>query len=336
MKESDIRPAELLREYLRLSASDAETFFPESDASSRTERPCPSCGGSRHRIAFHKNGFPLVVCSTCDTLYVTPAPREERLADYYRDSPSQRYWVSTFFPAVEDARRERIFRPRVRHVLDLLNEIGIEAKRVVDVGAGTGVFLQEMRNLGFRGQLTAVEANRDLAGLCAERGFETYFGMSTNAVRDPAWRDKADLAVAFEVFEHVVSPEAFLRELAQLVRPGGLIMFTGVSGDGFDLRVLGSLATAISPPHHLNFPGRRGMRALMDRLGLREVLFTTPGVLDVDIVRNAMRDDGAIVSDPFLHRLMTECDEDQRDAFQKFLTDNGLSSHMLVVVQRPE
>ncbi len=336
MKESDIRPAELLREYLRISASDAEVFFPASQPETRVLRACPACGARAHRIAFHKNGFPLAVCTVCDTLYVTPAPSPDRLADFYSDSPSQRYWVNTFFPAVEDARRERIFRPRVKSVLDILQKMKITANRVVDVGAGTGTFLQEMRNLGFKGTLTAVEANKDLARLCGERGFETFSGMSSAAVLDPAWQGKADLAVSFEVFEHVVSPEDFLRELSVLVRPGGLIMFTGVSGDGFDLRVLGPRATAISPPHHLNFPGRRGMQALLGRLGLKEVLFLTPGVLDVDIVRNALKDDPAAISDAFVRHLIVDCDEVQQNAFQTFLTENGLSSHLLAVVQRPE
>ena len=55
MKESDIRPAELLDEYLRLSVADAERLF--ADRSTLSERPCPGCGSVEYRAAFEKNGF---------------------------------------------------------------------------------------------------------------------------------------------------------------------------------------------------------------------------------------------------------------------------------------
>ena len=44
MREADIRPLDILTEYLRLSAADAERFF-DTGALHRT-RPCPACDAS--------------------------------------------------------------------------------------------------------------------------------------------------------------------------------------------------------------------------------------------------------------------------------------------------
>ena len=88
MREADIRPADLLNEYLRLSDADVARFFP--DPASFVARPCPGCGGTAKTPAFAKSVFHLVHCQTCTSLFVDPAPPPERLAAFYRDSASQR------------------------------------------------------------------------------------------------------------------------------------------------------------------------------------------------------------------------------------------------------
>ena len=64
-------------------------------------------------------------------------------------------------------------------------------------------------------------------------------------------------------------------------------------------------------------------------------MFATPGVLDVDIVRNALLKDKDAVSNMFLRSLMLNSDESVLNNLQSFLTDNHLSSHMWVVARKP-
>ena len=107
MREADIRPADLLNEYLRLSAEDAARLF--SDSSCLNERACPGCSADKPEAAFEKNGFSFAHCGACRTLYANPVPAAGPLASFYRDSPSQQYLGGTFFPAVAEARRKQIF-----------------------------------------------------------------------------------------------------------------------------------------------------------------------------------------------------------------------------------
>ncbi len=332
MREAHIRPAELLNEYLRLSAEDAARFFPSRE--DMIGRDCPGCGAREPAPAFTKNGFNYVRCRQCFTLYTDPAPAPGPLADFYRDSPSQKYWAEVFFPAVAEARREKIFRPRVKRIIELLRGLGPLPKRTVDVGAGAGIFLEECRSVGFGGRLSAVEPNGHLAKLCRGRGFETYEGFASEAAGDGEWAGKAGLVVSFEVIEHVTSALDFVGELAALAEPGGLILMTGLSGDGFDILALGEKSKAVSPPHHLNFLSRRGVKVLLERAGLKEAAFFTPGELDVDITLNAMKEDPEAVRDPFLRYLLTMAGDKARLAFQAFLTANDLSSHMWIVARR--
>ncbi len=329
MKESDIRPQSLLDEYLRLSAADAERFF--SDRKRRVHRPCPGCGEARTIGAFEKNGFTVARCPSCATLYVTHVPEPDRLAEFYRDSPSQKYWAEVFFPSVAEARRIKIFRPRVERVRALLADSGATPATIVDVGAGAGMFLEECRTAGLGGTWRAVEPNAILARTCRDKGFETFAGFAADAAS--SWKGAADLVTAFEVVEHLTDPAAFLRDIAALARPGGFLLLSGICGTGFDVLTLGARANAVFPPHHLTFFSRRGVSTLLGRCGLAEVAFLTPGQLDVDIVRNACADDPSAVADPFLRHLLFAADDAQRDKFQNFLAAAGLSSHMWIVAR---
>jgi len=334
MREADIRPSDLLNEYLRLSAEDAASWF--ADAGLLVGRPCPGCGKDDSDPAFQKNGFTFATCRTCRTLYANPVPTAGPLSDFYRNSPSQKYWGETFFPAVAEARREHIFRPRVARIRALLSEKSTAAVGpVIDVGAGAGIFLEEAAAAGLGTERRAIEPNGDLAALCRTKGFDTFEGFAVDAASDPAWFEQADLVTCFEVIEHVPDCAGFVAELAALAAPGGTILFTGLCGGGFDIMTLGRHAKAVSPPHHLNFLSRRGTEVLLDRCGLESLQFLTPGELDVDIVANTDREHGGLVDDPFVRYLLDVASQDIRDNFQRFLSDNGLSSHMWVVARKP-
>ena len=325
MRESDIRPEALLTEYLRLSAEDAGHFF--SDETAFVHRLCPGCGADSPQAAFVKSGFTYARCSDCSSLYAVPSPEPGLLGAFYADSPSQHYWGKVFFPAVAEARRTKIFRPRVERIQALLAEHGMVGDTLVDVGAGTGIFLEECRSLGVGRHLLALEPSVEMAEICRSKGFETLQAFADQAA---PWHGRADLVASFEVIEHVHSPADFLADLRALARPGGLVLVTGLCGTGFDILTLGPDSKAVSPPHHLNFLSRAGLSALLTRVGLEEIAFLTPGQLDVDIVRNTK-----LPADPFLAHLLGQGTESQRAAFQRFLAENGLSSHMWVLARRP-
>jgi 2-polyprenyl-3-methyl-5-hydroxy-6-metoxy-1,4-benzoquinol methylase len=324
MKEADIRPAQVHKRYLALTKKDTETFF--ADRAGWAERPCPGCGGDRVVPAFDKHGFPYVVCTACRSLFVSPRPPQSALDRFYREAPSSRYWAQEFFPAVEEARREKIIRPRVGRILEhaRTRRLPLDGPLVIDAGAGSGVFLSEFLEAVPEARAVAVEPGEDLAEQARTRGLRV--------VEKPVelceeLGGEADIVTSFEVIEHVHDPLAFVRAVARLARPGGLVLVTGLNGDGFDVQVLWSEAKAVSPPHHLNFLSVEGLESLFHRAGLGDVEIETPGELDVEIVRNGLEEGLAPDAPRFLRLLLERRNGEVGERFQDFLRGARLSSH---------
>ena len=140
MKEREIRPSDLFARYQELCREDIEIFF--SDKSCFVNVDCPGCASDKAHPAFEKLGFRYVECDECGSLFTSPRPAKEALEAFYSNSASANYWAETFFPAVAELRREKIFVPRVKQINALLKEKDLDPKVVVDVGAGYGVFLE--------------------------------------------------------------------------------------------------------------------------------------------------------------------------------------------------
>ena len=208
--------------------------------------------------------------------------------------------------------------------------------RIVDVGAGAGTMLEELRSIDIDAEFISVEPTPELAQICRDKGIRTFEGFSGEACRDEDLRSSASLVMSFEVIEHVVSPEKFVNQLAALCHPGGYILITGLRGSGFDILALGEYSNSVSPPHHISLISQTGISTLLERCGLEQVAFTTPGVLDVDITKNTYAKHPEALRDSFLRLIFDQNDDTTLEALQQFITENNLSSHMWVIARKPE
>jgi len=331
MKEYDIRPREAFQRYLRLSQKDARAFFRNH---TRFEKiSCIGCGGKKLAVSIRKNGFQYMECRACASLFVSPRPSPALLDSFYANSPSGNYWAEIFFPSVAEARRKKIFAPRVTRIKKMLRERSFSPRVIVEVGAGHGIFLEECRKQFAGVSVRAVEPNVKQAAICRAKKIDT---LERPIEKAEAWSEIADFVCCCEVIEHVYSPRAFLKAIAAIVKPGGYMLVTGLGIDGFDIQTLWEKSQSIFPPHHLNFLSVRALQTLAKGLGLTDIQITTPGQLDLDIVRNEWSTQPAVLhAQRFLQVLLTRRGPAAHADFQQFLINHRLSSHMWLLARKP-
>lgn len=326
MKEEDIRPKKIFDEYLKLTEQDTIKYF--SDAV-REHIQCPACK-SKGEFSFSKQGFDYEECLECRTLYVNPRPVAESFSRYYQESDSVAFWASTFYKETAEARREKIWKPRAELIYRTLEEKGKENLHLIDIGGGYGIFAEEYLNL-FSKNVIVIEPGSDLAKVCRNKGLDVIEEFLENIIPE-SLPSTGKVFVSFELFEHLHNPELFLNQLYKLMLPGDIFIFTTLSGTGVDIQSLWEHSKSISPPHHLNFFNPHSVKLVLENSGFSNVVVTTPGKLDLDIMKNNV----GKIKDRFWETFLDQADEAKKDKMQAFLSANGLSSHMMVICIKPE
>ena len=187
MKEHEIRPQALVDRYRELCAEDAATCFGDEPA---RRLACVACDGTQLSHEFEKDGFAYAQCTTCDTLFQTPRPPRAAFERFYRHSESSRYWAEVFFPAVAEIRRLKIFQDRVERLAGMCAEKNAKVDRIVDVGAGYGIFLEEWRRRLPDLSLWQSNPPPPSLGACRAKGFEVVEDIVENVT---GREDSADL-----------------------------------------------------------------------------------------------------------------------------------------------
>jgi len=327
MKESDIRNPNTHERYLEMVREDALSFF--GDSSRLEETVCPACGTRKFRAEFVKFGFTYGSCELCRTLYVNPRPKIDPLTEFYVNSPSSRYWVDEFFKPVAEARREKIFKPRARHVAELLPSLSKE--KIGDIGAGYGLFLEELRRFWPEADFFAIEPSPEMAEICRGKGLDVAEVM----IEDLQGADGTfAVLTAFELLEHLHTPETMIRKAFSLLRPGGYFLATTLIGEGFDIQVLWDKSRSVFPPHHLNFMNLNSLVILCQRLGFEIVVSDTPGLLDWQILEGCIQRQEANV-ERIWATIIRNGSEQSKNELQDWITRNGFSSHMRILARKP-
>ena len=325
MKEEDIRKREVFNRYLELVKKDATDFF---DKNSFKNTDCPACGSVDFNFEFEKNGFNYVTCKKCATLFVNPRPNLDMMRKFYSESPSTAFWVNKFFKPVAEVRREKMFKPRAEYLAGLMESS--RDKVVAEIGAGFGIFLEEMRKLLPYNNYIAIEPSVEMADLCENKGFEVRRSMFEEV---SGMDGKADVLISFELLEHLVDPSTFFKKAYSLLKPGGKIFFTTLNGLGFDILLLWERSKSVTPPHHLNFFNTSSVRLLLERAGFVVEEVSTPGSLDWDIVEGMILNEGLDVG-KFWNSFADKGSAQAKVQLQDWITNNRLSSHMRVVARK--
>ena len=323
IKEEEIRKKEKFDKYLQLVEKDIKKNF--SNKNKFVKISCPACKSKNCRDEFVKKGFTYKVCNDCQTLFVDPRPSQEALNDFYSNSISTEYWVNDFFRSVEKSRTEKIFKPRVKKLVDYLGK-DKEGWTIGDIGAGFGIFLSELKKIWENNRYIAIEPSPEQCKICQGKNLEII----CKPLEEITDKDKSfNLLTSFELFEHLYNPSYFLECVNKLLKPGGYFLLTTLNGLGFDIQILKEKSKSVFPPHHLNFFNPNSIAMLLEKNGFEVIDISTPGKLDWDIVENMIKKE-KIKIEGFWHLLADKKDPLMKEELQQWISKNNLSSHMQI------
>jgi len=143
--------------------------------------------------------------------------------------------VTPFYAGMDDAAYESTRSLRALQAGELLEGLPprTHGTRLLDVGAGSGVLVEQATRLGWKAE--GVEPSVWLAARAMERGVAVHTGTLPHPDLTPPY----DVVTLVDVIEHVTDPRGLLGEVRKLLRPGGLLLLVTPDVRSVAARALG-------------------------------------------------------------------------------------------------
>ncbi|MBN1355779.1 methyltransferase domain-containing protein [bacterium] len=236
--------------------------------------PCPVCGvaeKANFRMVYRHplTGVRINTCAGCGFITANPMPGQNRLARFYRPEYfgfdiERTEWFTALrdrIPVPMNYYRSR-FEWLERYGLPEFERAAGDSRRMLDVGCGTGLMLNEMKRRGWG--CAGMEIEPAITRYLAGKGFEVYSGTSGSVSLDPGTFHFVNLA---HVIEHVPDPLELLRFTRRVLKPEGwLFLITPCC------RTVPAVFAGrewLNDPMHVHFFDRKSIVTLVTASGFR-------------------------------------------------------------------
>jgi 2-polyprenyl-3-methyl-5-hydroxy-6-metoxy-1,4-benzoquinol methylase len=229
---------------------------------------CPICASSDlipvfdvkdHTVS--KESFPISKCNNCTLRFTQNAPGENEIGRYYKSedyishSNTSKGMINNLYQSV----RKRTLKKK-RKLIESIT--GVEKGRLLDIGSGTGAFVNEMKQHGW--DCTGLEPDSD-ARKVAKIQNELELGDMSEFPKLPAKNYHA--ITLWHVLEHVHALDPYLQQLSKLLIDSGRLFIAVPNYTSMDASIYKEFWAAYDVPRHLWHFSPASMKELLEKNG---------------------------------------------------------------------
>lgn len=179
--------------------------------------------------------------------------------------------VLKFYESLEDSAYDQGREQRGLQARKILEAVQRHKKggRLLDVGAASGILLEQAAKLGFQGE--GVEPSKSLAKSAQSAGLNVHLGIFPH----PAVQGPFDVISLVDVIEHVPIPVPLLKDIAAHLKPDGVGVLTTPDVESLVARRLGPRWWHFRVAH-IGYFGKQTMKKALDAAGLEILELSSP------------------------------------------------------------
>lgn len=316
---------ELYRTYTQLLEKDIAELLGASSAMKAVH--CPGCLSAKATSFAKIMGMEYKVCEECGSYFVAQRPSQASLNHFYAQSTACRYWRQEMSKLV-DQKLYYIYGPRVAWILEWADEYFDENLVLVDYQTKYSFLIKHLTSQNIFAQIKLLEPQ------LYENEQVLPAAYYIKNVEEAAHLKSVDMFTSFESLERVSDPDDLIKKAYAYCKPGGLFLLTTATSSGFEYQVLKEHAPNLNPINRMNLLSLEAIVVLLEKNNFEILELSTPGRLDVEIVKNVIESKDIPEVDHFWKYVFGKRKTNTLSSLQEFLQTNRLSSHVRIVAKK--
>ena len=279
-------------------------------------KECPLCGDKNKDYLFERFRISYLRCSNCTCAYVEKFPKD--FSDIYNDKNYKNIAEKAYISNV-DYRVERFAPERISLIKRFIPKV--KNPKLLDIGCGTGWFLEYAKHAGFN--VSGIEFSKNLALATSSRlGVPIYTDLLNTLPKPKVY----DVITMFDVIEHIPDPGETIKIASKYLSKGGILLMYTPNLESLAIHYLKEHSSSVIPVHHPFLFTKKSIEMLIVKHGLKVIYYATKGSDIVDMY--AHHDQLEVNKDyaKFLHKNI--------DLLQAIVDKAECGSHLRIIAQK--
>ena len=240
-----------------------------------------------------RTNYDINRCEKCKSAFVSPAPSEEYLKEFYGGEMNSH---GGNFDNTDAQKNYEL----ILNLEDSFPNSRVDAKRIaslckkfsmgndfLDVGAGCGFFTNEAISVGFN--CKAIEAGSNNCKVFKlMNGFEPFNQMFDEKFAEDN-SNKFDVVLLSQVLEHIANPQSAIKNIKAVLKPGGICVIAVPHFGSIVSKLQGKKDMFIIPPEHLNFFSLSGLNQAFKNNGFSVLMTHTVSRFDANKLKSRIK-----------------------------------------------
>lgn len=213
-----------------------------------------------HSVSGEK--FKLLYNERLDMLETYPQPKADQLSEYYKSedyishTSSKRNVLEWVYHLVRKLTLKR--------KLKLINAFKTESKQLLDIGCGTGDFLEVAQNNGW--VIKGIEPNEKARTVANSKTNNAIHEIEYLKVLQP---NSFDVITLWHVLEHLPNLEMHIQIIKKLLKPNGIVVIAVPNYKSYDANYYKEFWAAYDTPRHLWHFSKTAIQKLFEKQNIK-------------------------------------------------------------------